>query len=155
LNKEQLIEKLKNPPMERIVSVSKDIWGNKSEDRKLITDLPEEEQIKVLEWIDTYMLPLKRGKKRERATSYGIKHLLERCTGIYLTNNQFKDATDILGYKIIGKKSNLNWDYRICELTFECERCSRRIKITEVEYPCKIIGFDGTKIILCRNCFGR
>lgn len=45
-------------------------------------------------------------------TSYGIKHDLERDTGIYLTNNEFKDAMLLAGYKPVDP-DELNWRYRI------------------------------------------
>lgn len=48
-------------------------------------------------------------------TSYGMKHMLEHDTGIYLTNNEFKDAMLLSGYQPVNP-GNLNWKYRI-ELT--------------------------------------
>ena len=42
----------------------------------------------------------------------GIKHLLERDTGIYLTNNEFKDAMLQAGYEPVDP-NELNWHYRI------------------------------------------
>lgn len=50
-------------------------------------------------------------------TSYGMKHLLEHDTGVYLTNNEFKDAMLLAGYRPVNPDS-LNWKYRI-ELTRE------------------------------------
>ncbi len=45
-------------------------------------------------------------------TSYGLKHVLERDTGIYLTNNEFKDAMLLTGYFPVDA-AELNWRYRI------------------------------------------
>lgn len=45
-------------------------------------------------------------------TSYGLKHALERDTGIYLTNNEFKDAMLLAGYRPVDP-GELNWRYRI------------------------------------------
>ena len=46
-----------------------------------------------------------------------MKHLLEHDTGVYLTNNEFKDAMLLAGYRPVNPDS-LNWKYRI-ELTRE------------------------------------
>ncbi len=45
-------------------------------------------------------------------TSYGLKHILERDTGLYLTNNEFKDAMLMCGYKPTNP-NDLNWCYCI------------------------------------------
>lgn len=45
-------------------------------------------------------------------TSYGLKHILEHDTGIYLTNNEFKDAMLICGYEPVNPQE-LNWTYCI------------------------------------------
>ena len=47
-----------------------------------------------------------------RRTSYGLKHVLEHDTGIYLTNNEFKDAMLLAGYLPVDA-SKLNWHYKI------------------------------------------
>ena len=59
---------------------------------------------------------IRAGKKvLQGHTSYGMKHLLEHDTGVYLTNNEFKDAMLLAGYRPVNPNS-LNWKYRI-ELT--------------------------------------
>lgn len=78
-------------------------------DDELITLLSNEEIATVRKWISDHV---KRSKKIYPNTSYGIKHLLESDTGIYLTNNQFKDAMLLEGYKPINP-NELNWEYRI------------------------------------------
>ena len=61
---------------------------------------------------------IRTGKKiLQGHTSYGMKHLLEHDTGVYLTNNEFKDAMLLAGYRPVNPDS-LNWKYRI-ELTRE------------------------------------
>ena len=61
---------------------------------------------------------IRTGKKiLQGHTSYGMKHLLEHDTGVYLTNNEFKDAMLLAGYRPVNPNS-LNWKYRI-ELTRE------------------------------------
>jgi len=79
-------------------------------DGQLITDATAETIIAVGDWIR------KNVRKSNRIlpgrTSYGLKHLLEKDTGIYLTNNQFKDALWLVGYKPVNT-DELNWRYRI------------------------------------------
>ena len=45
-------------------------------------------------------------------TSYGMKHILHDDTEVYLTNNQFKDAMLLAGYKPVDP-NELNWRYWI------------------------------------------
>lgn len=78
-------------------------------DKKLVTDLSETEQTVVNGWINT---KISKAKKTFPRSSYWLKHLLERETGIYMTNNQFKDAMAINGYRPIDNEP-LNWEYRI------------------------------------------
>ena len=49
-----------------------------------------------------------------RHTSYGLKHYLEHDTGIYVTNNAFKDAMLICGFEP-ADPHELNWHYCISE----------------------------------------
>lgn len=64
----------------------------------------------VMDWISENISPRKTPLTSH--TSYGIKHLLERDTGIYLTNNEFKDAMLQAGYEPIDADA-LNWCHRI------------------------------------------
>lgn len=79
-------------------------------DDELIIDIDEKEQEIVFNWIDKNIMPRK--TELDTRTSYGIKHLLEQDTGIYLTNNQFKDAMMHCGYMPVNP-NELNWTYRI------------------------------------------
>ncbi|MCU4706453.1 hypothetical protein [Mycoplasma sp. CSL7503-lung] len=79
-------------------------------DDNLITDIKEKEQEIVFNWIYENIIPRKTELKTR--TSYGIKHLLQKNTGIYLTNNQFKDAMMHCGYMPVNP-NELNWTYRI------------------------------------------
>ena len=45
-------------------------------------------------------------------TSYGLKHILQRDTGLYLTNNEFKDAMLLCGYEPVNPDT-INWNYCI------------------------------------------
>lgn len=79
-------------------------------DDELIIDIDEKEQEIVFNWIDKNIMPRK--TELDTRTIYGIKHLLEQDTGIYLTNNQFKDAMMHCRYMPVNP-NELNWTYRI------------------------------------------
>jgi len=79
-------------------------------DDSLITSYLQEEIDTVMDWIAEYISPRKTPLYGH--TSYGIKHLLHRDTGIYLTNNEFKDAMLQAGYEPVDP-NELNWHYRI------------------------------------------
>lgn len=66
----------------------------------------------VYAWIDRYILPAKR--VNNMYNSYSLKHRLENWAvgGLYITNNQFKDAMLIKGFKPIDE-NELNWRYAI------------------------------------------
>lgn len=83
---------------------------NNHVDDKLITDIDEETQKRVFDWIDENFSP--RRTKLPDVTSYGLKHLLQRDINIYLTNNQFKDAMMHCGYMPVDPNT-CNWIYRI------------------------------------------
>lgn len=79
-------------------------------DTELITDESKENQAAVANWIRTNISHRRTINKRH--TSYGLKHILEQDTGIYLTNNAFKDAMLFAGYEPTDP-NELNWHYRI------------------------------------------
>ena len=79
-------------------------------DDELLTDCTQEEQKVVLNWIRENFIPSE--KHYRNITSYSLKHALEHSTGIYLTNNQFKDAMMMCGYNPVDCNW-LNWEYCI------------------------------------------
>ena len=79
-------------------------------DSALITDRPQEVQGAVFAWIHENIKPRKTPLLTR--TSYGIKHIMHADNGIYLTNNEFKDAMMICGYKPVNERA-LNWNYCI------------------------------------------
>lgn len=81
-------------------------------DNGLITNKEETVKIEVFEWIDENILPRKTANRKH--SSYRLKHLLEKDTKIYLTNNEFKDAMLIMDYEPTDA-NKLNWHYRISE----------------------------------------
>ena len=80
------------------------------DDTALLTDMTEEEQTKVTAWIRENILPRKTPLLSH--SSYGMKHLLERDTKIYMTNNQFKDAMLQCGFKP-QSFTDYNWRYSL------------------------------------------
>lgn len=80
------------------------------EDNGLVTDRGDAVKNAVDEWIRRNVRAA--GKILHGRTSYGMKHLLEHDTGIYLTNNEFKDAMMLAGYPPVNP-GELNWRYRI------------------------------------------
>jgi len=78
-------------------------------DGSLITHCEPHEVREVGEWIKKNIRP---ARTIYCVTSYGLKHSVEGATNIYLTNNQFKDAMLLAGYKPVDP-DELNWRYRI------------------------------------------
>lgn len=79
-------------------------------DEALITERTDDEISVVDAWIRKN---IRIGTKILRGhTSYGMKHMLEHDTGIYLTNNEFKDAMLLAGFQPVNPKE-LNWIYRV------------------------------------------
>lgn len=79
-------------------------------DDALITSHSEEEIKLVCDWINSNIIPRKTPNYDK--TSYGLKHKLHDDIGIYLTNNEFKDAMLMCGYKPVNP-NELNWNYCI------------------------------------------
>ena len=79
-------------------------------DDALITTHSKEEIEMVCNWIIENIYP--RQTPTYEKTSYNLKHVLERDKGIYLTNNEFKDAMLMCGFEPINV-NKLNWVYCI------------------------------------------
>ena len=84
----------------------------KGRDDELLDNLSPVEQEIVLLWIRERLMPRK--TVNDRHTSYGLKHCMEHDTGIYMTNNAFKDAMLHCGYAP-HDEHELNWTYCISE----------------------------------------
>lgn len=82
----------------------------KHNDSRLITECTDEQQALVKKWIYNNFVP---SKSICSQTSYNLKHRFEDDTGIYLTNNQFKDAMLIFGGYEPVNENRLNWEYRV------------------------------------------
>lgn len=79
-------------------------------DRSLLSNLTADEQDIVVNWILRNIFPRK--TPLYHPSSYGLKHVLERDTKIYTTNNQFKDAMLVLGFHPVNE-GELNWHFCI------------------------------------------
>lgn len=82
-------------------------------DDLLITDLPYDSQETVFNWIIANYIPRKTPNRKH--SSYGMKQTLTGETGIYVTNNQFKDAMMICGYEPTSYSYKPNWVFCISE----------------------------------------
>ena len=82
---------------------------NGSEDKALISDLASADIKRVDMWIRDH---IRESKTEYPASSYDLKHRLERDTGIYLTNNMFKDEMLLSGFNP-KDPDELNWTFYI------------------------------------------
>ncbi len=73
-------------------------------------DLTEEEQQKAIEWIEENAI--RSVNPLPGRSSYGMKHILENRTKIYMTNNQFKELMLLCGFFPVNV-DQLNWNYCI------------------------------------------
>jgi hypothetical protein len=92
-------------------------------DTSLLKDLIPSEQKTVLDWIGINIQPRK--TPLYGSSSYGIKHILQRDTGVYCTNNQFKDAMMQSGFMPVDEHE-LNWHYCISKRSPAFDWRSRR-----------------------------
>jgi len=100
-------------------------------------ELSEAEQEKVLAWIQANVQP--RETPLEGHTSYGMKHVLQHRTNIYVTNNQFKEAMLLCGFYPVCI-DELNWRYSISKASpifqeQEDRRCGLLIPECVMKYP--------------------
>ena len=81
----------------------------------LFSALTIEEQILARRWVEKVCKPAVALNRYH--TSYGLKHILENCIGIYMTNNQFKDLMLMCSFKP-KYEQELNWQFFIQEGPF-------------------------------------
>lgn len=75
-------------------------------DEALFNESSPADQKMALLWVKWNLRPRKTFNTKR--SSYGLKHVLEEDTGIYLTNNQFKDLMLECGYGV-KNPNELNW----------------------------------------------
>lgn len=88
--------------------------ARRGEDTALMSDLSEDVQRKVSDWIFGKLW--KRKTPNYEHSSYQLKHQIENELGIYLTNNQMKDAMLQEGFKPV-KVNELNWYFYISQMS--------------------------------------
>lgn len=79
-------------------------------DDELITDLPDVEIAFIVDFVSR-LGSINRKNGRTGRTSYGLKHVVERCVGLYTCNNQFKSLFVLLGQDPVNAidYATLNW----------------------------------------------
>lgn len=82
-------------------------------DNALMSDLSPHERRVVQDWIRDTFNPIKTYNVKH--STYSLKHLLESKTGIYLTNNQMKDAMLNMGY-VCQNEHKINWLVNVSEM---------------------------------------
>ena len=83
---------------------------NGYEDAGLICDLEKDEQEEVMHYVKESFI--KANRIMHGRTSYGMKHLIQSATNIYMTNNQFKDLMLICGFET-DNVNTLNWEFNV------------------------------------------
>lgn len=83
----------------------------KSEDN--FEKLNTKDKNKLLKWIKENFIPIK-STNYKCGTSYGLKHLIQYQEGLYVTNEQFKKAMLLCGFKP-GNPYNRNWNFNISQ----------------------------------------
>lgn len=79
-------------------------------DKSHFSDLSAEEQNLALTWLEWNIYGAHNVLRGH--TSYGMKHVLESRTNIYMTNNQFKEAMLKL-WHFPHDVNTLNWEFSI------------------------------------------
>jgi hypothetical protein len=79
-------------------------------DNSHFCELTAEEQKKALTWLQYNLIPAKTPLSGH--TSYGMKHILEDRTKIYLTNNQMKELMLLCGFFPV-EPDELNWSFYV------------------------------------------
>lgn len=79
-------------------------------DDRHFDELPEGDREVVLSWLWWNIYPAK--KRLQGHTTYGMKHILQQRTHIYLSNNQMKEAMLRLGFFPCVVDA-YNWEFNI------------------------------------------
>ena len=82
------------------------------EKQEKFEQLDKQTQEELLNWIkEKFIL---RKTINYNYTSYGLKHLIQHDRGIYTTNEQFKSAMLLCGFKA-GNTDKRSWNFNISE----------------------------------------
>jgi len=88
----------------------KNYYIQKGEDT--FEQLCKDEQEKIIHWIKQNFISRK--TINYNYNSYGLKHLIQHDKGIYTTNEQFKKAMLLCGFKA-GNTMKKSWNFNISE----------------------------------------
>ena len=111
-------------------------------DYGLFTDLPVNEQKLCCEWVNKYCIPS--ATYHRYRTSYGMQHSLENCTGIYMTNNQFKDLMLIKGFEPKNPRC-LNWSFKVRNKPLKDADAKARPSLEHELERSKTLGYEKHK----------
>ena len=75
--------------------------------------LDTKDKNKLLKWIRENFIAIK-STNYKCGTSYGLKHLIQYQEGLYVTNEQFKEAMLLCGFKP-GNPYNRRWNFNISQ----------------------------------------
>ena len=107
---DQFVKRVDSNVFENGVYRVKTVFENGEIDNTHLSDLPAEEQKRLVTWVAYNFYPAK--SFLHFPTSYRFKHTYERRAHIYVTNNQFKEAMLMNGF-YPKDASELNWTFRI------------------------------------------
>ncbi len=143
-NEQRFYEEADRPGFESWVTTLRDEEGGilaievySKDESHHFDELSEAEQEKVMAWIKANVLP--KETPLNGHTSYGMKHVLQHRTNIYVTNNQFKEAMLLCDFYPVCI-DELNWRYSISKASpiFQIQedgRCGLMIPDCVMDYP--------------------
>ena len=82
----------------------------KEDSPAMYEELTLEEKARLADWIAEKLTLRKTANFNH--SSYGLKHLFEHDTGLYVYNGAFKGAMQAAGYMAVDPKEQ-NWHYKI------------------------------------------
>ena len=81
--------------------------------------LNDQQRAELREWISANLQPRKAINRHH--TSYGLKHIAERCLGFYVSNDDMKAAMVACGFEA-EQVSELNCSYNVSERSVRCAK---------------------------------
>ena len=86
-----------------------------------ILDVPKPEQDLLIDWCKALYQDRQIKTINRTTNSYGLKHLFEKETGIYVNNGAFKGAMFLAGFDV-GDLFATNWHFNISKVTIKKKR---------------------------------
>jgi len=116
-------------------------------------DLDDETKTKIQEWINMWLEPSDRlytdyrcsvmSTAVRHVTSYGMKHDLQRMTGIYVYESVFREAMLVAGHRAKNTHGNW-WCFYVSIKHTKCTVCDKKAK-----------GEENFIHALCKGCITR